>query len=197
MINIYLYLHNYSPLIKIMELRINSKTMLTLLYIISWIIFIGVSIEAGSFITNAIFTLTGNGEKAEQIGLENLYAFNPAYYVIIIVIMTIVAVMRAILFYLIIKLLHDKKFQMTQPFNSKTGRFIFNISYLAAGIGISSFWGAKYVESFVKQGAQMPGIQTLRFGGADAWLFMGATLLVIAHLFKRGIEIQTENELTI
>lgn len=171
--------------------------MLTLLYIISWIIFIGVSIEAGSFITNAIFTLTGNGEKAEQIGLENLYAFNPAYYVIIIVIMTIVAVMRAILFYLIIKLLHDKKFQMTQPFNSKTGRFIFNVSYLAAGIGISSFWGAKYVESFVKQGAQMPGIQTLRLGGADAWLFIGATLLVIAHLFKRGIEIQTENELTI
>jgi hypothetical protein len=29
------------------------------------------------------------------------------------------------------------------------------------------------------------------------WLFMSVTLFVIAQIFKRGIEIQTENELTV
>jgi hypothetical protein len=33
--------------------------------------------------------------------------------------------------------------------------------------------------------------------GADVWLFMGVTLFVIAQIFRRGIEIQTENELTV
>ena len=33
--------------------------------------------------------------------------------------------------------------------------------------------------------------------GADIWLFMGVTLLVIAQIFKRGIEIQDEHELTV
>jgi hypothetical protein len=43
----------------------------------------------------------------------------------------------------------------------------------------------------------MPDIENMRLGGADVWLFMGVTLFVIAQIFKRGIEIQTENDLTI
>jgi hypothetical protein len=43
----------------------------------------------------------------------------------------------------------------------------------------------------------MPAIESLRIGGADVWLFMGVTLLVIGQIYKKGIEIQTENELTV
>ena len=86
---------------------------------------------------------------------------------------------------------------MSQPFNRDLVRFIFNVSYLALGIGLFSWWGVKYTEWFVKQGVEMPDIQYLRLGGADVWLFMGVTLFVIAQIFKRGIEIQTENELTV
>jgi hypothetical protein len=77
------------------------------------------------------------------------------------------------------------------------GRFIFNIAYLALGIGLFSLWGVKYVAWFVKQGVKMPEIQYLRIDGGDVWLFMSVILFVIAHIFKRGIEIQTENDLTV
>ena len=50
---------------------------------------------------------------------------------------------------------------------------------------------------FDRQGVEMPDVQHLRIGGSDVWLFMGVILFVIAQIFKRGIEIQTENELTI
>jgi len=43
----------------------------------------------------------------------------------------------------------------------------------------------------------MPDTQHLHLGGADVWLFMGVILFVIAQIFKRGIEIQRENELTV
>ena len=86
---------------------------------------------------------------------------------------------------------------MAQPFNKEFGRFIFYVSYLALGIGLFSNWGVNYTDWFVGQGVKMPDIQHLRLGGADVWLFMSVTLFVIAHIFKRGIEIQSENELTI
>ena len=53
------------------------------------------------------------------------------------------------------------------------------------------------LSGLVKKGVNMPDIQYLHLGGADVWLFMGVILFVIAQIFKRGIEIQTENELTI
>ena len=105
--------------------------------------------------------------------------------------------MKCLLFYLIINILHDNKLNLSQPFNKEVGRFIANVSYLALGIGLFSWWGIKQAEWFVGQGVALPDIQTLGIGGEDVWLFMGVTLLVIAQIFMREIEIQEENELTV
>lgn len=180
-----------------MEIKISTKQMLKILYILSWIIFIGVCVEAGSFIFNAFFTLVVNPANAAHFGLASLYEYDPGYFITALLLMTIVGVMRACIFYLIIKILHDKKLDIAQPFTKETGRFTLNVSYLALGIGLFSYCGVRYTEWFARQGVKMPGIETLRLGGADVWLFMGVTLLVVAQIFKRGIEIQSENELTV
>jgi hypothetical protein len=184
-----------------MEIKISTAQMLKILYVVSWIIFIGICIEAGGFIFNAFFTLVLNPDNVkhfwQQVDLSNLYKYDHGYFFVVNLIMSIVAVMRALIFYLIVKILHDKKLNLSQPFNRETGRFIFNVSYLSLGIGLFSYWGVKYTEWLVKQGVQIPDIQYLRLGGADVWLFMAVTLFVIAQIFKKGIEIQSENELTI
>jgi len=184
-----------------MEIRISTAQMLKLLYILSWIIFIGVCIEAGGFIFNAFFTLVINPIDAkhfwEQADLSSLYNYDHGQFLTETVLMSIVAVLRAILFYMIVKILHDKKLDMAQPFNAEMGRFILNISYVTLLIGLFSYWGVNFAEWLTKQGVKMPDVQTLRLGGADVWLFMSVTLFVIAQIFKRGIELQTENDLTI
>jgi hypothetical protein len=43
----------------------------------------------------------------------------------------------------------------------------------------------------------MPSLQELRFDGFNVWLFMGVILFVIAQIFKRGVAIQAENDLTV
>jgi hypothetical protein len=171
------------------------------LYVVSWIIFVGVCIEAGGFIFNTFFTLLLNPEGASkfwtEVNLSELYYFNQSYYITLTSLMIIVAIMRAIMFYLIVKIFHNKRLNLLQPFNETVKRFILNIAYLSLGIGLFSFWGAKCAESFINQGVKMPGIQYLRLGGGDVWLFMGIVLLVIAQIFKKGIEIQNENDLTV
>lgn len=180
-----------------MEIKISTKQILKILYVLAWIIFIGVCIEAGSFIFNAFFTMFINPENAGYFHLSKLYEYDHGYYLTLMILMSIVGIMRAFIFYLIVKILWDKKFNMAQPFNKETGRFIFNVSYLALGTGLFSYWGVQYTAWLAAKSIMMPDIQNLRLGGADVWLFMGVTLFVIAHIFKRGIEIQSENELTI
>jgi len=168
-------------------MEISTKQILKILYILSWIIFFGVCVEAGGFIFNAFFTLLLNPVGAkhfwQEVDLSSLYQYDHGYFFVETFLMSIVAVMRAWIFYLIIKILHDEKLNMTKPFSKEVGRFIFRISYLALFIGLFSWWGAKYSEWFIKQGVKMPDIQYLRLGGADVWLFMGVTLFVIAQVF--------------
>jgi len=182
-------------------MKLSTTFILNILHVISWIIFIGVCIEAGGFIFNTVFTMAFNPQGAsrfwQQVDLSSLYKYDSGHFFVETFLMSIVAVMRACLFYLIIKMLYDKKLNLTQPFSKEVHRFILNISYLALFIGMFSNWGVNYTEWLVTKGVNMPGIQYLRLGGADVWLFMGVTLLVIAHIFKRGIEIQSENELTV
>ena len=184
-----------------MEIRIGAKQMLNFLYAVAWIIFIGLSIDAGGFIVNTIYSLFINPKGAlyfwNHINLASLYQFNQSHFATLTILMTIVAVLKTILFYLIIKIIHDKKLNLAQPFNHDVNRFIFRVAYLSLGIAFFAIWGTNFSENITKQGVSVPSIQHLKIAGGDVWLFMGITLLVIAQIFKRGIELQEENELTV
>ncbi len=180
---------------------IKTDYFFKLLYAVSWIIFIGLCIEAGGFIFNTVFTLLLKPEGATkfwaEVNLSDLYHFNQSYYVTLTVLMIIAALLKALLFYIIVKIFHDKKINLSAPFNEILGSYIFKIAYLALGIGLFCYWGAKCTEWIVQKRVSLPGIQYLRLAGADVWLFMGVTLLVFAQIFKRGIDIQNENNLTV
>ena len=182
-------------------MKSRTKLVLKILYVLSWIIFVGVCIEAGGSIFSAFYTLVINSINAKTFWVGNdlsgLYTYGKGHFFIETSLISIESVMKACIFYLIIKNLDPKKIRMSQPFSKEVGRLIFNISYLSLFIGFISLWGVKYKEWLVEQGVKMPDIQYLRLGGADVWLFMGVILFVLAQIFKRGIEIQSENELTV
>lgn len=180
-----------------MEIKIGTQTILKVLYVLSWILFIGLCIEAGSVFFNAIFTVFFKPEAADYFALTSLYAYDTGHFLVLLLLMAIVAVLKALLFYLIVKILYDKKLDMSRPFNKEMGRFIFKTFYLTLGIGLFSRGGAKFTEWLTGQGVQMPGLERLNLEGAEIWLLMAVILFVMAQIFKRGIEIQSENELTV
>jgi len=184
-----------------MEIKISARHMLKALYVLSWIIFIGVCIEAGGSIFSAAYTLVINPINASTFWVGNdlsfLYKYDPGHFLAETLLISITSVFKVCIFYLIIKMLHDKELSMAQPFNNQVRLFLIKGSAFAFGIGVFTAWGVKYTEWLVNQGVQMPDTQHLRLGGADVWLFMGVILFVIAQIFKRGIEIQAENDLTV
>jgi len=182
-------------------MKINTKLILKVLNVLSWIIFIGVCIEAGGSIFSSIYTLTINPINAATFWVKNdlsaLYKYDPGYFFVETLLISITAVLKTFIFYLTIKILQNKKLDMSQPFSEEIRLFILRVSYLTFGIGLFTWAGVGYTEWLIKLGIKMPDTQHLRLGGADVWLFMAVTLFVIAQIFKRGIEIQSENELTV
>ena len=129
--------------------------------------------------------------------LSGLYQFDHGHFFVITLTMIIVSVLKAIMFYHIVKLFTEKKLKISQPFSIELRRFILILSYLALGIGLFSHVGFKYSAWLTKKGAQSADLQSLHIAGADVWLFMAVILFVIVQIVKRGIEIQKENDLTI
>ena len=183
-----------------MEIKISTKQILNILLILSWILVIGICIEAGGFIANAFFALANPSVVThlwQQVDLSDLFKYDRGWYFVVTLIMSIVAVMKAWLFFVIIKILNNKDLNIAKPFSKEVQRSIFLISYIALLIGLLSGYGVKYIGWLIQQRVKMPDTQLLHLGGADVWLFMAIVLFIIAQIFKRGIEIQTENELTV
>ena len=171
------------------------------LQIVAWVIFIGLCIEAGGFLTNTIISSFFNPEAAKkfwsQLDLSGLYQYSQSRFIMITTIMVIASILKALMFYFIVKVFYDRKVDISKPFNDVAAKFIQKIAYLSIGIGIFSIWGTKLVNNLVNEGVKIPAIQYLRIDGADVWLFMGVILLVLARVFKKGIELQNENDLTV
>lgn len=183
-----------------MEIKISTGQILKILYVFSWMIFVGLCIEACGFLVNAVFALVNPAIVAhlwQQVDLSDLFKFDRGYFIVAVLIMSIVAGMKAWLFFLMIKILHNKNLKISHPFSKALGHFIFVASYITLIIGLFSLWGVRYTAWLTGKGIKMPDIGSVHLGGADVWLFMCVMLFIIVQIFKRGIEIQTENELTI
>lgn len=194
-------MHHQLLIFKIMEIRISSKQILNVLRILCWIIFIGVCFEAGGILFNLFYTMLynpiGAGFFWNQIDFSAIYEYDKGHFLAVTSIMSIIAILKAIMFYLIVKILENKELTISGPFNHSVRKFILNMAFLAIGIGFFSNYGVDYTEWLSKKGVVLPTIHQLKLGGADVWLFMGVTLIVISYVFKRGIELQEENDLTV
>lgn len=183
-----------------METKTSTKRILKVLQVLSWIIFIGLCVEAGGIIFNIVYALFKPIVAKNfwnRTDLSELYVHDKGHFVVQTLLMAIVAIMKALIFYQIIKLFNDKRFNMAKPFQTGVINVVFNVAYLCLGTGLFSLWGIRYADWLKTQGVSMPDIQDLHIGGADVWLFMAVILFVIGQVFKKGNELQTENELTV
>lgn len=184
-----------------MEIKITTNQILRVLEALSWVIFVGLCIEAGGIMFNTFYTFFINPSNTasfwEKADLSDLYAFSHSHFITLTITTSIIAVLKAIMFYVIVKLLTEKKLNITQPFSQDLKGFLFKLSYLAFGIGLFSHCGFKFSQWLSLQGVRMPDSHALQTEGADVWIFMSIVLFIIVQIIKKGIEIQHENDLTI
>ena len=167
------------------------------LTIIAWIIFVGLCIEAGGLIVNFIFSLYKPEfvqNLYQKLDLSKMYeqskwAFYSMYSFILVL-----AIMKAVLFYVVIILI--TKIDLSKPFNSFVSRQISLISYYTLSIGLLSFIARQSAKNLLHHGFVTESLKQF-WEDSEAFILMAAIIYIIATIFKKGIELQNENDLTV
>jgi len=150
-------------------------------------------VKAGAILFSYCITLANpEGAKNFYAGL-NLYdvrQFSFLHYTITAILMAAIPALEAYIAYLVIKVL--TKIKLANPFTIEISKTIERISYfmlatwiIAIIYNMHTLWLMKRVT-----GLHEDLVST-------DFIFLAGVVFVIAQIFKRGVEIQSENELTV
>lgn len=175
----------------------NNDFILKVLHVMSWIVFIGLCIEAGTLIFNFTYTLLkpiASQNIYKGLDLSEIYEKQFPHFVGLMSFVVILAVLKAYLFYLVVKIF--LKLNLVKPFDIEISILIKKISFEAVGISVVSFIAHQYTKRLIQKGYEVSDVEKY-WNDAGAFLMMAAILFVISQVFKKGIELQKENDLTV
>src|SRR5690349_992772 len=113
-----------------------TKVILTILHVVSWIIFLGLCIKTGAFLYSFFVSLAINPDAAKNLymglNLSNIYYFDKGYYIVLASSIIVVSALKALLFYFVVKIF--LKINLVKPFSEDVSRLISGIGYVALGI---------------------------------------------------------------
>ena len=179
-------------------MKSRTKLVLKIMHILAWIIFIGICIKTGAIGFSFFVSMAINPAAAHNLhmglDLSALYAYGTGHYAGLVVLILLVSALKAFVFYLVVKIF--MKINFMHPFSEPVSKLITGIAYMSLIIGVVTLIGNGYREWLQNRGVVFPDMQSY-LGGWGEHVFFGAIIFMIAQVFKRGIEIQSENDLTI
>ena len=167
------------------------------LHIIAWLIFVGLSIEAGGLIINFFFSVFKPqfiGNLYQKLDLSKMYEQSRLAFFSMYSFLLIVSILKASLFYALIELL--MKLDLSQPFSGYVAKKIKGIAYYTFFIGIISLIARQVANNLLHYGFETDKLNKF-WEDSQAFILMAAVVYVISQIFKRGVELQNENDLTV
>lgn len=175
----------------------NSNFVFIVLHIVAWMIFVGLCIEAGALIVNFVYSLFKPEIIAylyEKLDLSDMYARSKWAYFGMYSFIMVISVLKAIMFYIVIRLL--MKLDLSKPFSSFVSEQISLISYFTFSIGILSYIARQTAKNLLHRGYEIDQLDRF-WVDSQAFILMAAVIYVIATIFKKGIELQNDQDLTV
>jgi hypothetical protein len=175
-----------------------TQTVLRILHVLSWCIYIGLLIKTGALAYSSVVSLFPDWKASHDLymglTLSPLLEFSRIDYVNLSFLLVILTGLKAYIFHLVINIF--TKINFVNPFSEAVSRLIFRISYVAFAIVLLTWIGTGYSEWLIKRGVEIPDLNDF-LGGGDEFMLLAGIIFIIAQVFRRGIEIQAENDLTV
>lgn len=171
-----------------------TEQILEILKVIAWIIFIGLCIRTGALFISFIVSLFIQSDGTQFLYMEwnfsELFSTSKIHYIILASFIIFLSGLKAWLFYHVVKII--SRININHPFSEYIAGIISKLSGISLQIGIVAFITNVYAKYLMNN-----KISFNYDGGETEFLFLAGILYVIAVIFKRGIELQSENELTV
>lgn len=174
-----------------MPTKTKTERVLNTMLVISWIAFIGLMIEAGAILFSYGVSIVNSDAPRvlyPGLGIFESNQFGFGQYTLAVSVLTLISAFQAFLCYLVIQIL--SKVNLTNPFVLSTALKLKHISFVLMAIWVLSL--IQYVhlailssETLALKGDVIPG----------EYLFVAGLVYIIAQVFKRGVEMQTESDL--
>ena len=174
-----------------------QQPTLMMITVIIWSIFIGLCIQAGTLLFTFVYSFfkpTVAQDLYEGLNLYPLLQKDVWFYGEIGTLILSIAILKAQLFYTMIRIF--LKIDLIHPFSKEISKLISTLSYIAFEIGFFLLITRGCVRWLTKRSFELEGLQSY-LSGAFEYFLLSALIFAIAQVFKRGVEIQAENELTV
>lgn len=183
----------YYHSIKIKIMKTQTERILMVMNILTWVVFIGLAIQAGAILVSygvSIVNPAASKHLYKEIDLSSLKQFGFWHYTLIVSFMVAMAALKSYVAYLVIKVLSEIK--MVNPFTMEIARMLERISYFIFGVWIITLFYDLHIAWLAKQEVGMKENYN-----SGEFIFLAGVVYVISQIFKKGVEIQSENELTV
>lgn len=177
-------------------MKTRTEKILAVLKILALLGAIKYSIDCGSQLTSfvASFINPGWASRTYHVNLDifNIRKFSTTFYAFGMCLTIAAAALKATIWYVIFDLLLKLKLQT--PFSMEVQGKLERIAFLMLGVWVICNFIWKIYTYYLMQDT---GIQLPAISNGDEYFFMAGIIYIISQVFKRGIEIQSENDLTI
>jgi len=174
-------------------MKTKTQRILVILHIMAWIIFAGLCIQTGAMLTSFVVSLYNPGfanKMYMSLNLSGLQQYDSNAYSVIAGFMIGICAVKTFIAYLTIKIFST--INLSNPFSAEVAALVERISVVAFVAGLFAIVAASYSDWLSKNGITIP----YNWSAGELLMFAGV-IFVIAQVFKRGIELQSENDLTI
>lgn len=178
-------------------MKTKNNFVFIVLNIVAWLIFVGLSIEAGGLIVNFVFSVFKPEmvpNLYQKMDLSELYNRSQSAFYSMYSFVLVISILKAYLFYIVIVLL--LKLDLEKPFSTFVSTQISQLSYFTFSIGLLSYIARQSAKNLQHHGYETEQLNQF-WVDSQAFILMAAVVYVISAIFKKGIELQSENELTI
>lgn len=177
----------------IMKKNSKTETILVVMNVIAWITFIGLLIEAGAILLT--YGVSAANPKAAAnlyrgLDFQSLRQYDFWHYTGVISLKAAILIVEAYAAYLVIKVLST--IRLANPFTMDVAKKLENIAYtlVLAWVAVLLYNGQlKWLSK------EVADLENKRL--SPDFIVYAGLVFIISQVFKRGVEIQTENELTV
>jgi len=173
-------------------MRNKTDQLLKVMSYVSWVVFIGLLIKTGTILTTYFISITNEAAAENLFGgldLSSYRAFSFVQYTFVISYKIFLFAAEAYVAFLVARLLG--KLDLKTPFNITVHSLMEKISYSILSIWIVAILHNAQVRYLAKKNDLPMDLFSSDF------IFLAGIIFIFAQIIKRGIEIQSENDLTI
>ena len=170
-----------------------TEKILKIMLVLTWIAFIGLMIEAGTVLVSYVVSCINpdvTKKLYQGVDLDKMMRFSFWHYSFTLYFKFSLLGMKAFIAFLVIKTL--SKVNLANPFTVAVSQRIALISYVLLAAWFVSLVNHVHANWMLQQMGKPEADYAAR-----EFLFIAGLVFILSQIFKRGVEIQAENEMTV